>query len=156
MRDTVRPADSGAVAELVASTGFFSPDEQSIAVELVDETLDRGDASGYHFLFADADDGSLSGYTCFGPIPATTESFDLYWIAVSPRAQRQGLGSALLRESEAAIRRLGGKRVYIDTSGRAQYAPTRAFYASAGYAVAADLEDFYGRGDAKVIFCKPL
>jgi len=156
VRDTVRPADARAVAELVASTGFFSPEEQSIAVELVDEALARGDASGYHFLFADAEDGSLSGYTCFGPIPATAAGFDLYWIAVSPRAQRQGLGSALLRESETAIRRLGGNRVYIDTSGRAQYAPTRAFYESAGYAVAADLEDFYDQGDAKIIFCKRL
>ena len=156
MRDAVRPADAAAVAELVAATGFFSPDERAIAVELVQEALARGDGSDYRFLFADAPDGSLAGYTCYGPIPATAASFDLYWIAVSPGAQRQGLGSALLRESESAIRRLGGRRVYIDTSGRAQYAPTRAFYESAGYRVAADLEDYYAPGDAKIIFCKAL
>lgn len=156
MRETVRAADAAAVATLVASTGFFNADEQAIAVELVEETLARGDASGYRFLFADAADGSLAGYACFGAIPATAASFDLYWIAVSPLAQRRGLGTELLREAEAVIRRLGGTRVYIDTSGRAQYAPTRAFYASAGYSVAAEFEDFYAPGDAKIVFCKPL
>ncbi|MDH4072584.1 MAG: GNAT family N-acetyltransferase, partial [Gammaproteobacteria bacterium] len=70
--------------------------------------------------------------------------------------QRQGLGTTLLKESESVIRRLGGTRVYIDTSGRAQYASTRAFYESAGYTVAADLADFYAPGDAKIVFCKRL
>ncbi|MDH4073006.1 MAG: GNAT family N-acetyltransferase, partial [Gammaproteobacteria bacterium] len=77
MRETPCKADAAAVRELVASTGYFSADETDIAVELVDETLARGDASGYRFLFADAPDGSLAGYACFGPIPATTSSFDL-------------------------------------------------------------------------------
>lgn len=156
MRETLTEADAAAVRELVAATGFFSADECAIAVELVDEALARGDASGYRFLMADGQDGSLSGYACFGPIPATESSFDLYWIAVAPDSQRRGLGSALLRRSESVIRRLGGTRVYVDTSGRPQYASTRAFYASAGYDVAATFEDFYAPGDARIVFCKVL
>lgn len=158
-RSTLRPADAGAVRALVAATGFFRPDEIDIAAELVDEGLKRGSASGYRFLFADADatDGAkLAGYTCFGPVPATQSGFDLYWIAVLPALQGQGLGGRLLAETEALCRREGGRRLYADTSGRPDYAPTRAFYLRSGFDVAAIFPDFYADGDDKVVFSKPL
>jgi len=50
----------------------------------------------------------------------------------------------------------GGKRVYVDTSQRVQYASTRAFYESAGYRLETVLEDFYGPGDGKAIYIKKL
>jgi hypothetical protein len=46
--------------------------------------------------------------------------------------------------------------MYIDTSGREQYAPTRAFYERMGYHQAACLADFYAPGDARVIFARLL
>ena len=46
--------------------------------------------------------------------------------------------------------------MYLDTSGRAQYAPTRAFYERKGYRVAARLEDFFAPGDDKVIYVRTL
>lgn len=155
-RSEVRAADIAAVRALVDATGFFRPDEAAIAVELVEETLARGPASGYQFLFADGPDGSLAGYTCFGRVPATTAGFDLYWIAVAPGAQRRGLGARLLAESERVCRAQGGRRLYADTSGRPQYAPTRAFYTRQGFEVAAVFPDFYADGDDKVVFSKPL
>ena len=152
-RAEVTQSDSAAVGELVASTGFFDPAEQAIAVELVDEALTRGPKSDYQFLFADADgDGKLLGYTCFGRIPATVSSFDLYWIAVSPTEQRRGLGASLLKKTESMCLKLGGTRMFVDTAGRQQYAPTRAFYERMGYEKAAMLDDFYAEGDAKVIW----
>ena len=154
-RTTVKKQDIEAVRSLVAATGFFSKDEQELAAELVAEALERGDASGYFFLFADADHG-LAGYTCYGPIPATQSGFDLYWIAVAREQQGSGLGRLLIEASEADARVRGATRMYVDTSGRAQYAPTRAFYEHMGYERAAVLEDFYAPGDAKVIYCKVL
>ena len=50
----------------------------------------------------------------------------------------------------------GRLRVYVETAGRAQYAPTRAFYLGCGYRIAAEFEDFYAPGDAKVMFLKVL
>ncbi len=41
-RDGLLASDRQAVLDLVASTGFFSEDEQRIAVELVDEGARRG------------------------------------------------------------------------------------------------------------------
>jgi ribosomal protein S18 acetylase RimI-like enzyme len=147
--------DSEAVRKLVERTGFFHPDEVDIAVELVDEHLVRGSASGYFFVFADQGD-ALIGYACYGAIACTRSSFDLYWIAVDPVFQKNGLGRALISAAEALISEAGGQRVYIDTSGRQQYAPTRAFYERCGYKCEARLEDFYAPGDDRVVYTKAL
>jgi ribosomal protein S18 acetylase RimI-like enzyme len=152
-REEVRPADAEAVREIVAATGFFHPPEVDVAVELVTERLGRGEASGYHFVFAD-DGERLVGYTAYGPIACTAHSFDLYWIAVHPDQQGRGLGRRLMVETERLIARAGGARVYVETSGRDLYAPTRSFYEHHGYRAEAVLEDFYDRGDAKVVFVK--
>jgi D-alanine-D-alanine ligase len=148
-------SDRGAVKSVVESTGFFSGAEADVAVELVDERLAKGAASGYEFVFAERD-GRLCGYVCYGLIACTVASFDLYWIAVDKACQREGLGRKLLEESERLIREQGGRRVYIETSNRGQYAPTRAFYERCGYHCEAVLADFYAPGDDKVIFVKAL
>ena len=155
MRLQVQPADRDRVRQIVESTGMFRPDEIGVAVELVDERLAKGEASGYHFAFAELS-GRAVGYACFGPIACTISSFDLYWVAVSRELQGQGLGRRLVEESERQIRAMGGQRVYIDTSGRPQYTPTRRFYERCGYAVQATLPDFYAPGDDRVIFFKRL
>jgi ribosomal protein S18 acetylase RimI-like enzyme len=157
-RTEVKPSDAPAVQALVERTGFFSPEEQDVARELVDETLARGPASGYEFVFADLPGvpGELLGYTCYGLIPATHSSYDLYWIAVDPSQQGQGLGRRLLRETERLAVESGATQMFAETSGRPQYEPTRAFYERMGYQVAARLEDFYAPGDDKVIFARRL
>ncbi|MCS7303768.1 MAG: GNAT family N-acetyltransferase [Thermoguttaceae bacterium] len=154
-RDQPRPDDREAVRQIVASTGFFSPAEIEVADELVQERLRAGPASGYHFLFLEQM-GQVIGYACYGPIPATVASFDLYWIAVHRRWQGRGLGRAILQEVERRIRQAGGGRIYIDTSGRPQYEPTRRFYQQCGYQCQARLPDFYAPGDDKLIYCKVL
>src|SRR5262245_49884926 len=80
-RDDVRAGDAAKVMELVSTTGFFSAAEVAIAGELVDERLARGLASGYRFVFAERA-ARLERYCCYGPIPLTQSSFDLYWIVV--------------------------------------------------------------------------
>jgi GNAT superfamily N-acetyltransferase len=156
LRASVKPQDRIAVRRLVASTGFFSLSEEEIAVELVDDALNKGQtASGYHFIFAE-DAGETIGYVCFGPIAGTQASHDLYWIVVDSRRRGGGIGRQLEQACIEAARRLGGRRMYVDTSSREQYAPTRAFYRACGYDEVARLDDFYGPGDGKVIFVKSL
>lgn len=155
LRDAVRPADRDAVRKLVEGTSFFRPDEVAVAVELVEEHLARGPASGYHFVFADAGD-AIAGYACYGPIACTVDSYDLYWIAVDPQIRRQGLGSLLLDAVSRRVVAAGGERIYIDTSGRPQYAPTRAFYARSGFRCEARLVDFYAANDDRMIYVKVL
>jgi GNAT superfamily N-acetyltransferase len=152
-RSTPLPEDAEKIKKLVQSSGFFSPAEVSIAVELVEERLGRGIQSGYFFLFADKGK-TLIGYTCYGPIPGTRSSYDLYWIAVDQRFRGHGAGKQLLLKTEELIRQMGGTRIYAETSSRPQYASTRAFYEHTGYKQAAFLRDFYSPGDGKVIFVK--
>jgi len=154
-RGQATPADQQHVRDIVASTGFFSRDEINIAVELVTERLEKGPESGYHFIFAETD-GRTVGYSCFGLIPATQYSYDLYWIAVHADWRSQGIGRQVLRASEDAIKKMGGRRVYVETSGRDQYKPTRAFYLSCDYNEEAHLVDFYAPGDAKFFYVKDL
>jgi len=155
LRGEVRPADEAEVRRLVAATGFFRADEVEIAAELVRDRLERGPASGYDFLLADGSRGLL-GYACYGRIPCSSVSWDLYWIAVDPDLQGVGLGRHLLASVEARVRAAGGLAVYAETSGRSLYRPTRGFYRRNGYTEAAILEDFYAVDDDKVIFVKKL
>lgn len=148
-------ADRDKIEELVTATGFFSSEEIAIAVELLEERLQKGPASGYDFILLE-ENSRLLGYACFGPIPGAVGSYDLYWIAVRPEQQRLGLGGELLARCEATIRQAGGRRLYIDTSGRPRYAATHSFYARCGYRREAVLPDFYAPGDFKIIFCKEL
>ncbi|MCA9049446.1 MAG: GNAT family N-acetyltransferase [Planctomycetaceae bacterium] len=155
IRSTVEPNDRVAVRRLVESTGFFRPDEADIAVELVDEHLRRGSTSGYFFLFAE-ESGEVAGYVCYGPIGCTVGSYDVYWIVVSPQHQGQGLGRALLIAAETAMQQGDARKIYVETSGREQYEPTRQFYLRCGYVVEAILPDYYDVGDDKVILVKSL
>jgi GNAT superfamily N-acetyltransferase len=154
-RYEVTPADRQVVRDIVASTNFFNPAEVDIAVELVDERLAKGLASGYHFVFADCD-GRTPGYVSYGPISGTESSYDLYWIAVHRDDQNRGLGAVLLAHSEECMRREGGHRIYVETSSRDQYIPTRRFYERHGYRREAVIEDFYAPGDSKVIYVKTV
>jgi GNAT superfamily N-acetyltransferase len=154
-RYEITRVDVEAVRGIVASTGFFNPAEVDIAVELVEDRLAFGDASGYFFVFVE-EAGRVLGYTCYGPISGTAESFDLYWIAIHNDHQSRGLGRMLMNESEHMIRKAGGRRVYAETSGRLQYEPTRVFYERLGFFRETQLKDFYAPGDDKVFYVKVL
>ncbi len=155
VRRELRPTDRAPIQRLLSGTEFFSSEEVDVAMELVDDRLALGTDSHYRFLVAEHD-GGVAGYACWGPIPATAQAADLYWIAVDPAFQGLGIGRALLDEAEVWMATAGRPRVYVETAGRIQYAPTRAFYLACGYRVAAELEDFYAPGDAKVLFLKVM
>jgi D-alanine-D-alanine ligase len=154
-RSSVSEKDLAAVRLITESTGFFYPEEVDTAVELVEDRLAKGPRCGYHFLFAEQD-GRPVGYTSFGPIACTRESYDLYWICVAKDYRGKGLGTQLLEQTEESIATYGGSRVYIETSARPLYEPTRAFYLARGYSQIAKLEDFYAPGDAKAMYLKIL
>ncbi len=78
LRETPRLTDVAAVRALVDATKFFRDDEVAIAAELVQERLDRGPESGYEFVFVDRGDDLVGYDCCYGLIPCSTVSWDLY------------------------------------------------------------------------------
>jgi D-alanine-D-alanine ligase len=160
LRETVTPADEAHVREIVAATGMFRPNEVDVAAELVRVRLRDGTASGYEFIFAEqravGSENKVLGYACFGLNTVTVGSYDLYWIAVRPELQGRGIGQRLLTAVEQRIAAAGGQRIYIETSARADYAPTRRFYERGGYALEAILRDYYAAGDDKAVFVRRL
>lgn len=155
-RRDVRPDDVATVEHIIRSSGFFSEEEVQIAKELVQANLAQGEAaSGYSFVFLDVG-GRTVGYSCWGPIGCTVRRYDMFWIAVEDGHRGKGYGKMLLERVEDEIAKAGGEKIYVETSSRQQYKPTRLFYGSNGYRIEAQLKDFYNWGDHKVIFTKTL
>jgi ribosomal protein S18 acetylase RimI-like enzyme len=143
---------------IVRATKVFSEDEVGVALELLDATLLALDArrpTDYEFIGAFEGD-ELVGYACFGATPSTDNTFDLYWIAVHPEAQRTGAGAALMTEVERRLQARGARLIVVETSSRTDYTATRRFYAKRGYEQSAQVDNFYAPGDHRVIFTKSL
>jgi ribosomal protein S18 acetylase RimI-like enzyme len=153
VRKTV-PSDAPGIRRLAAAEPLFSREDREVVDELLQDFLveDPGD---YRFLTA-VDEGRVVGFACYGPTPLTRGTFDLYWICVSRRRRRQGYGLALLQGVVRGVRREAGRLIVLDTSGRADFAPTRAFYERAGFRPAAQVPGFYGRGDDLVMYYYPV
>ena len=165
------------VEAIVRATGVFSEDEVAVALELFDKTLGESeienrkskrhsppgadfrfpisDSPEYEFIGAFESD-QLIGYACFGATPSTDNTFDLYWIAVHPSAQRTGAGGVLMAEVEQRLLDRRARLLVVETSSRADYASTRRFYQKRGYETAAQLRDYYNRGDDRVVLTKHL
>jgi ribosomal protein S18 acetylase RimI-like enzyme len=158
-RAHIRPlqsADRPAVAEIVYAVGNFKPLEIDCALELVDIYLNNKDQNDYRVVVAEDEHGKVLGYTCWGPVPLTTGTFDLYWIATHPDAHGLGFGRALMLFVEERVREEKGRLLVLETSSKESYGNTVRFYFRLGYEEASRIRDFYDVGDDKLTFVKRL
>lgn len=156
MSSSLRPVERAHRAQLealVRGTGFFHEAEVATAVELFDDSLAGDD--DYRFIGA-YQGNRLVGYACWGPTPDTQGTWDLYWIVVERTLQRSGIGRQLLDHVEHTIAQAGGRLIMVETSGRADYQTTRAFYEARGFSRAAVIPDYYAPGDDLTIYVKDL
>lgn len=156
MSCSLRPVGRAQRARLEAltrATGLFREAEVATAVELLDEALAGDD--DYRFVGAYAGD-ELVGYACWGPTPGTEGTHDLYWIVVDAARHGQGVGSQLLRDVERRLTADGCRLLVVETSSRADYGPTRAFYEKRGFTRAAVIPGYYAPGDDLVIYLKDV
>ena len=155
---TIRPlagSDRARVQEILVATARFTRQEVGWAMELVDAAA--GGAKGEYAAHVIEDAArSVQGYVLFGPTPMADGVWDLYWIAVDPSRQGEGLGQILLRFVENEVRRRDGRMLLIETSSKRSYAPTVRFYQRAGYREISRIKDFYRIEDDKVVFSKNL
>jgi ribosomal protein S18 acetylase RimI-like enzyme len=102
------------------------------------------------------EEGAPLGVAYFVPERLTDRTRNLLLIAVHPDHQGKGHGAALLRSVEAALSRLDGRMLLIETSGLAGFAAQRGLYRKCGHEEEARIRDFYQAGDDKVVFRKVL
>lgn len=86
----------------------------------------------------------------------TQATYDLYWIAVDPKVQGRGVGTALYEALSAKLAAHGGTQVRIETSSQESYAKTGGFYERLGFDIAGRLPDFYAPGDDLLIYYRKL
>jgi GNAT superfamily N-acetyltransferase len=143
--------DRAAIERILKATPEFKPAEVVVAEEVLDAYLAESQGSGYHVMVAEAG-SSVVGYVCYGPAPLTEGTWDIYWMAIAPKEQGQGIGSALLACAEESARALGGRLALIETSSKPEYERTRRFHSSRGYEVVCRIADFYAPSDDKLVF----
>lgn len=158
MRPEVRPMtdeDKPAVIQMLRNIPEFEPTEIDVAEEVINSYLGDSIRSGYHIFVAEVG-SSIAGYICYGPTPLTEGTWDIYWLAVAPDKQSQGIGKALLNFADGNIKERKGRLALIETSSKPEYETTRLFYRAQGYEIACRIADFYAPGDDKLVFQKRL
>jgi ribosomal protein S18 acetylase RimI-like enzyme len=137
---------------------MFEPHEIRVAEELLEEHLAGSSDYLIHVADeeaeADRDSTRLLGFVCHGHNPVTDAVHDIYWIAVDPRAQRRGMGRALLCHAENCVREMAGRAITIETSSRPEYRAAQGLYEACGYSRVAEIPDFYKPGDAMRTYMK--
>src|SRR5215475_13239965 len=106
----IRPAveeDRSEVIKIVQATGNFNDEEIAIADELIDIYLHRPEQHDY-FAYVYDDAGRVAGFLIVGPTPATTGTYDMYWIASHPEYYGKGVSQTLDRFAEEFVRSRGG------------------------------------------------
>ena len=152
----IKSEDRKSIEEVLRSSGFFYEFEIETALEIADETLAIGsEESGYYWTKVTDEDGVIA-FANYGKNAFSTHSWELYWIAVHQNSRNKKLGTVMLKAIEDDVRKLGGKILWIETSGRPLYASTEGFYRKNGYQLQASLKDFYGPDDPKQIYSKAL
>jgi len=153
IRAMLRVEDRPAIDAILRSSGAFREEEIVVGLELVDETLNPRPDTDYCWMIAETE-GRVVGFACFGPVPMTIGTYDLYWIAVASEARGAGVATLLDRTVEDEVRHRGGRWVLAETSSTEPYAAARRFYSKSGYALVERIPDFYRVGDDRLTFGK--
>ncbi len=156
LQKSIRPAnqnDEAAVLGIIERTDFFRPVELDIAKEVFVDAAQGKESCTYQSYVAEINK-KVVGWVCFGETPCTLGTFDIYWIAVDPSTQRQGIGRYMLDFAQKKIEEQKGRLMVIETSGTSKYEPTQVFYEKNGFVLAARIPDFYAPKDDKLVYFK--
>ncbi|HQH31814.1 MAG TPA: GNAT family N-acetyltransferase, partial [Spirochaetota bacterium] len=110
IRDYVKESDAEVIEKITRETNYFTKEETLIARELVEERLQKGIKSSYLFNILEKE-SEIAAYSCFGEVPCSYISYDLYWIVVRNDLRGNGIGAYLLKKSEEYIKKLGGYQI---------------------------------------------
>jgi ribosomal protein S18 acetylase RimI-like enzyme len=149
--------DRPALVAAIQSDATFSEAEVAVALELIDDALER-DGVDYLVRVAEAPDAParIAGYICFGPTPMTRSTWDLYWVVTHAACRGRGVAGSLIGAMESELRERGATGIRVETSQTEGYGAARNLYARYQYPEVARLGDFYGPGDDLIVYYKRL
>ena len=151
-RKFARPDDVGTVGKIMKSTGFFEAvfDEIDSGKADVSDIIKNPDGEE-KIIFAEVD-GVPRAFAVFGRECCCDALVYMSWICVDNSLRGMGLGGKLMAEVLADIWAAGARKLLLQTSGRPQYAPTRAFYEKLGFKREAEIADYYTAGESSVFY----
>lgn len=148
----IRPALAADEAELatpILGCGLFSEEEAEGFLGMIPAQLSE---PGHHWWVAQK--GAVQGAAYATRDGMSDDAWNLWFIGFHKSAQGQGGGTALMDRLEKDIRAEGGRLLIIETA--ASMTATQRFYLGRGYSEQGRIADYYGPGEAKVIFARPL
>lgn len=143
--DIIRAHDEfdGDCAQRYFADYFADPKRQESESELV--------------CVAEDNKGLVTGVSGFTPDKYHTPGvYWLNWTYIDEAFRRQGIASTLLAHVTEKAREAGGRKLYIDTGGKEEYAAAVAFYHKTGFESLGCLKDYYGPGDDLLILGKSI
>ncbi len=147
--------DRTQIIELVKATGNFNESEVEIAKELLDSCIETPGQSDYFtYVYEDAETTRIAGFLIMGPTPATTGTYDMYWIASHPDFYGRGIAQSLDAKAVEFVRGRGGYLIIAETSSQESYSRTRKFYEKQGYQRVSQIADYYKPGDDLIVYGK--
>ncbi|MEM9273363.1 MAG: GNAT family N-acetyltransferase [Cyanobacteria bacterium P01_F01_bin.143] len=146
------PDDQQALMAIAEAINLFTPPELEALEEMLAESFE-GDSDSFWITY---DDGEPRGVAYGAPEVYADGVSNLYFIAVHPDYQGQGIGGEMLRYVEKMLTERGDRLLLVETSGLPDFEKTRTFYRKNGYEEEARIRDYYKAGDDKIIFRKVL
>jgi len=149
----IKQSDKKVLEEMLNNISSFTSDEVSVAMELINVTLNFKEQKDYN-IFVFTENEKILGYHCIGIRPLTDAVFDLYWIVVDNNKQGKGIGKKLMKHAEEFVLQNNGRWLLIETSSKDDYANTRNFYLNNNYKIVSQIDDFYKLNDSLIIYGK--
>ncbi|MGD1912494.1 MAG: GNAT family N-acetyltransferase [Rivularia sp. (in: cyanobacteria)] len=149
-----KPDDTEAIMNLANVIGLFEGEELEVLGDMLGGYFEGSLGEGHSW--AVCEDAGVVGVAYFAPEQYAYGVYNLYFIAVHPKHQGKGYGTAVLKYVEKTLREKGDRLLLVETSGLPNFELTRKFYRKQGYEEEAKIRDYYKPGDDKIIFRKAL
>jgi ribosomal protein S18 acetylase RimI-like enzyme len=137
------------VKNIAVDTGMFAEDDwQNPDLQNLQED--------HHWIVVTAESGEVLGAAYFAPEMVSTNLWNTFFLAVKKEFHGQGVGKFLMRHIEYLAIHAGIRTLIVETSNQDAYAQARGFYTSLGYSKEAEIRNYYGEGDNKIVFWKSV
>ena len=165
----LRPARRGEaqrLVELARLASVFSAVELEVFADQVEQYFASGQPDAEDLAERSEDilvaepagePGTATAFLHYWKSVLSVHTFEICWMAVHPQRLGDGSARALFSAAEHnAIALWRCSYAALETSSRADYARTRAFWEKMGMREVGSMPDYYGPGDSRVFYYKAL